>query len=76
MALYRFESARAVRLCLKAIDDLFTTSGGRSLFIASPMQRHFQDAHAIAQHFANKPGGPGRNLGDVLLGGDSSDLFL
>lgn len=74
--LYRFESARAVRLCLRAVDDLFTQSGGRSLFLDSPMQQHFQDAHAIAQHFANKPGGPGRNLGGVLLGADNADLFV
>ncbi len=74
--LYRFESARAVRQCLNAVDDLFTTSGGRSLFSASPMQQHFQDAHAIAQHFANKPGGPGRNLGGVLLGAPNADLFV
>jgi len=74
--LYRFESARSVGLCLRAIDELFTTSGGRSLFLSSPMQQHFQDAHAIAQHFANKANGPGRNLGGCLLGVDNTDLFL
>ena len=73
---FRYESARAVDKCTDAVDALFTASGGRSLFRTSEMQRCFQDAHGIRAHFANKPEGPGRNLGGVLLGVQNTDLFL
>ncbi|MCP4805990.1 MAG: flavin-dependent monooxygenase [Proteobacteria bacterium] len=73
---FRYESARAVNRCTQAIDGLFTASGGRSLFLDAEIQRFFQDAHAIRAHFANKPEGPGRNLGSVLLGLENTDLFL
>ncbi len=73
---FRYESARAVQHCLAAVDALFTTSGGRAIFRDAPIQRFFQDAHAVAAHFANKPDGPCRNLGGVLLGAENTDLFL
>jgi 3-hydroxy-9,10-secoandrosta-1,3,5(10)-triene-9,17-dione monooxygenase len=73
---FRYESARAVDKCTRAVEALFTASGGRALFRGAQMQRCFQDAHAVRAHFANKPEGPGRNLGGVLLGVPSTDLFL
>ncbi len=75
-AQFRYESARAVARCTQAVDNLFTASGGRSIFKDADIQRYFQDAHAIRAHFANKPEGPGRNFGGVLLGVDNTDLFL
>jgi len=75
-AQFRYESARAVERCADAVDRLFTASGGRSIFVGGDLQRFFQDAHAIRAHFANKPEGPGRNLGGVLLGVENTDLFL
>ena len=75
-ALFRYESARAVDRCTDAIDQLFTASGGRSIFLGNEMQRYFADAHAIRAHFANKPESPGRNLGGIMLGVDNADLFI
>jgi 3-hydroxy-9,10-secoandrosta-1,3,5(10)-triene-9,17-dione monooxygenase len=73
---FRYESARAVDRCTEAVDQLFTASGGRSIFVDSDIGRFFRDAHAIRAHFANKPEAPGRNLGGVLLGVDNADLFI
>ena len=73
---FRYESARAVQRATDAVDALFTCSGGRALFQGVPIQGFFQDVHGVRAHFANKPEGPARNLGGVLLGLENTDLFL
>ena len=73
---YRANAGAATDRMVKALDDLFMASGGSAIFLNQEIQRFFQDAHAIRAHFANKPEGPGRNLGGVLLGVDNTDLFL
>lgn len=75
-AQFRYESSRAVAQCCAAVDGLHAVSGGRAIFLDAPIQRFFQDAHAIRAHFANKPERPAWNFGGVLLGLDSTDLFL
>jgi 3-hydroxy-9,10-secoandrosta-1,3,5(10)-triene-9,17-dione monooxygenase len=73
---FRYDSSNAVVKCVRAVDDLFTASGGRAIFVDSPIQRFFQDVHAARAHYANNPEKPGRNLGGVQLGLKNQDFFL
>jgi 3-hydroxy-9,10-secoandrosta-1,3,5(10)-triene-9,17-dione monooxygenase len=73
---FRADSSRAVVRCVAVVDALFSQSGGRAIFLTSPMLRYFLDAHAARAHYANNPDKPGRNLGGVLLGLKNQDFFL
>jgi 3-hydroxy-9,10-secoandrosta-1,3,5(10)-triene-9,17-dione monooxygenase len=73
---FRHASAEAVARCVAAVDDLFTRSGGRAIFLGNPMLGYFLDVHAARAHYANNPDKPGRNLGGVLLGLENQDFFL
>ena len=73
---FRYDSSMAVVKSVEAIDLLFTASGGRAIFLGSPLLRYFLDVHAARAHYANNPEKPARNLGGVELGLKSSDLFL
>ncbi|MEO7329097.1 MAG: 3-hydroxy-9,10-secoandrosta-1,3,5(10)-triene-9,17-dione monooxygenase oxygenase subunit [Minicystis sp.] len=73
---YRHDSANAVVRCVEAVDLLFTASGGRAIFLDSPMLRYFLDVHAARAHYANNPDKPGRNFGSVQLGLKNQDYFL
>lgn len=48
----RLDIAYALKLCVEAVDRLFVASGGSSIYDQQPMQRHWRDMHAIAQHRA------------------------
>jgi alkylation response protein AidB-like acyl-CoA dehydrogenase len=52
MAGYRRDVSYVSRLCTNAVDRLFDTSGGHSLFDAHPMQRIHRDVHAGAHQTA------------------------
>jgi 3-hydroxy-9,10-secoandrosta-1,3,5(10)-triene-9,17-dione monooxygenase len=73
---FRFESSLAVEKCVEAVDLLFTASGGRAIFLDSPILRFFLDVHGARAHYANNPDKPGRNYGGVLLSGRNQDFFL
>jgi 3-hydroxy-9,10-secoandrosta-1,3,5(10)-triene-9,17-dione monooxygenase len=73
---FRFDSSNAVVKCVEAVDLLFTASGGRAIFLNSPILRFFLDVHAARAHYANNPDKPGRNLGGVLLDLKNQDFFL
>ena len=73
---FRYESALAVEKSREIVDELFTASGGRALFLDHPMQRYFQDIHAARAHYANNPDKPGRNLGGVQVGLRNKDFFV
>jgi 3-hydroxy-9,10-secoandrosta-1,3,5(10)-triene-9,17-dione monooxygenase len=73
---FRFDAAHAVHRCVATVDELFAQSGGRALFLGSPILRFFLDAHAARAHYANNPDRPGRNLGGVLLGLKNQDYFI
>jgi len=73
---FRYDSANAVVKCVAVVDDLFSRSGGRAMFLDSPILRFFLDAHAARGHYANNPDKPGRNFGGVLLGLKNQDIFL
>lgn len=73
---FRHESALAARDSAAVVARLFTQCGGRAIFQNHPLNRFFQDVHAIRGHYANNPDGPGRNFGRVLFGQRSQDFFL
>lgn len=49
----RRDHAFGVRLCVEAVEDLFLAAGASALDESSPIQRHWRDVHAVAQHVAN-----------------------
>lgn len=73
---FRYDSANAVARCVAVVDELFTASGGRAIFLNSPMLRYFLDVHAARAHYANNPDKPGRNFGGVLLAAKNQDYFI
>ena len=73
---YRHDSSRAVDKAVEAVDLLFTASGGRAIFLDSPILPYFLDVHCARAHYANNPDKPSRNLGGVLLGRKNVDFFL
>ncbi len=73
---FRFDSSQAVVKCVAAVDELFTASGGRAIFLDHPLLRFFLDVHAARAHYANNPDKPGRNWGGVQLGLPNQDLFV
>ncbi|HEY2514803.1 MAG TPA: flavin-dependent monooxygenase [Polyangiaceae bacterium] len=73
---FRFDSSNAVVKCVEAVDLLFTASGGRAIFLNSPLLRYFLDVHAARAHYANNPDKPARNYGGVLLELKNQDFFL
>jgi 3-hydroxy-9,10-secoandrosta-1,3,5(10)-triene-9,17-dione monooxygenase len=73
---FRYDSSRAVAKCVEAVDGLFTASGGRAIFLNSPILRYFMDVHAARAHYANNPDKPGRNFGGVQLSLKNTDFFI
>jgi 3-hydroxy-9,10-secoandrosta-1,3,5(10)-triene-9,17-dione monooxygenase len=73
---FRYESSLVVDKCVGIIDDLFTASGGRAIFLSSPIQRFFLDIHTARAHYANNPDKPGRNFGAVQLKQKNTDFFI
>jgi 3-hydroxy-9,10-secoandrosta-1,3,5(10)-triene-9,17-dione monooxygenase len=73
---FRLDSSLAVQRSLEVVDALFTESGGRAIFLGSPLLRFFLDIHAARAHYANNPEKPSRNLGGVLLQQKNQDFFV
>jgi 3-hydroxy-9,10-secoandrosta-1,3,5(10)-triene-9,17-dione monooxygenase len=73
---FRHDSSMAVVKSVEAVDLLFTASGGRAIFLGSPLLRYFLDVHAARAHYANNPEKPGRNFGGVSLGAKTTDYFI
>ena len=59
-----------------SIFSVHVESGGRAIFLDSPILGFFLDAHAARAHYANNPSKPGRNWGALQLGLDNTDFFL
>jgi 3-hydroxy-9,10-secoandrosta-1,3,5(10)-triene-9,17-dione monooxygenase len=51
-ARYRRDGAYAATLCTRAVDLLFTASGGGGIYERNPIQRAFRDVHAANAHYA------------------------
>jgi 3-hydroxy-9,10-secoandrosta-1,3,5(10)-triene-9,17-dione monooxygenase len=75
-ARWRYDSSNAVERCRRVVDDLFTSSGGRAIFLGSPILRCFLDVHAARAHYANNPEKPARNFGGLQLKLKNADYFL
>jgi 3-hydroxy-9,10-secoandrosta-1,3,5(10)-triene-9,17-dione monooxygenase len=73
---FRLDSSLAVERSVAVVDALFTESGGRAIFLGSPLLRYFLDVHAARAHYANNPEKPARNFGGVLLGQKNADWFV
>ena len=73
---FRNDSAAAVRVATEVVDKLLPACGSRGVFTEHPVNRHFQDVHAIRAHHANMPDGPAANFGGVMLGKKSTDFFI
>jgi len=73
---FRYDSARAVNVATEVVDSLMINCGGRALFTGNPINRHFQDVHAIRAHHANSPDKPAENFGGVQFGKKNTDGFI
>ena len=52
-ARYRWDAAKAMDWCVRAVDRLFKASGGRIVFLDNPIQRAWRDVHAMQAHVGN-----------------------
>lgn len=75
-ARFRNDSARAVSTAVAIVDDLFTAAGRHAIRDGHPLNRAFQDVHAIRAHHANGPDKPAQNFGGITLGQKNVDYFL
>lgn len=73
---YRHHAGGVTHRMALALDELFMESGGGAIFTDRRLNRFFQDIHAARAHHANNPRKTARNLGSLLLGRASADLFL
>jgi indole-3-acetate monooxygenase len=54
-ALCRLAVANAYQACTKAVALLYKAHGGKSVYSAGPLDRHFRDIHTINQHTIVSP---------------------
>lgn len=73
-ARYRWDTAHAATASVKAVDRLFTASGGRAIFRGNPLQRAWRDVHAIRAHAANDLEKIAPIVGRIELGLPPQDL--
>lgn len=74
--LYRYQASLVIDRCIEVVDSLFSSAGGSSVFLGSPIQQCFLDIHTARAHVANNPTAFARNLGAVSLGAANSDFFV
>jgi 3-hydroxy-9,10-secoandrosta-1,3,5(10)-triene-9,17-dione monooxygenase len=67
-ARYRRDGAFAAKLCTKAVDLLFTATGGGAIYARNPLQRAFRDVHAANAHYVLNWDINGAMYGRVALG--------
>jgi len=68
----RLASCHAATACAKAVDLMYTTGGGSSIFDRSLLQRCSRDVHAATQHVMVAAPNGMEDVGRVLLGLPSS----
>ena len=73
---YRYQAGRVITDMSDAVDLLFQVAGGRSVFVGSEIQAIWHDIHIARAHVANNPVGFARNWGNIMLGGESQDVFV
>jgi len=69
----RRDTSFAAQLCRRAVNDLFESSGGSSLFESSDMQRLWRDANAAAAHHGLMWDIRGTEFARVLMGLPAAD---
>ncbi|MEH6581212.1 MAG: flavin-dependent monooxygenase [Halioglobus sp.] len=74
--LYRYQASLVIEKSITVVDSLFSSAGGSSVFVGSPIQQCFLDIHTARAHVANNPTSFARNLGAVELGAGNSDFFV
>ncbi len=67
-ARYRRDGAFAATLCTRAVDLLFTATGGAAIYERNPIQRAFRDVHAANAHYVLTWDVNGAIYGRVALG--------
>jgi 3-hydroxy-9,10-secoandrosta-1,3,5(10)-triene-9,17-dione monooxygenase len=67
-ARYRRDGAFAAMLCTKAVDLVFTATGGGAIYARNPLQRAFRDVHAANAHYVLNWDINGAMYGRVALG--------
>jgi 3-hydroxy-9,10-secoandrosta-1,3,5(10)-triene-9,17-dione monooxygenase len=65
---YRRDGAFAATLCTRAVDLLFSASGGGAIYARNPIQRAFRDVHAANAHYNLNWDVNGAIYGRVALG--------
>lgn len=50
-ARYRLSICHAYEACVEAVDLMYKTGSGTSLYAAHPLDRYFRDIHTASQHF-------------------------
>ncbi|MCB9626975.1 MAG: acyl-CoA dehydrogenase family protein [Sandaracinaceae bacterium] len=73
---FRHDAAAAVTAAVSVVDRLADAYGRRGIFESNPMNRFFQDAHAIRAHHANQVEKPAANLGGIGFGHKNTDFFI
>jgi 3-hydroxy-9,10-secoandrosta-1,3,5(10)-triene-9,17-dione monooxygenase len=69
---YRRDVCFATNLCVEAVDLVNGGFGAQALFINSPLQRYFRDAHAVASHIAFSMDAAASAHGRVAIGIDKT----
>ncbi len=67
-ARYRRDGAFAATMCTKAVDLLFTATGGGAIYARHPLQRAFRDIHAANAHYVLNWDINGAMYGRVAMG--------
>ncbi len=70
---YRRDLAYATGLCTEAVDAVTSASGAAALYLSSPVQRRFRDAHGVAAHIAFSMDASASAYGRVALGLDTDN---
>jgi len=65
---YRAQGAFAATLCCRAVDLVFTASGGGGLYDRNPLSRAFRDVHAARAHITQNWEPNATTYGRVALG--------
>jgi 3-hydroxy-9,10-secoandrosta-1,3,5(10)-triene-9,17-dione monooxygenase len=67
-AAIRYDACRSAQLAAHAVDDLFESSSGRTVFLDHPLQRRYQDIKAMLGHAYLNVDQPARLHGALALG--------
>jgi 3-hydroxy-9,10-secoandrosta-1,3,5(10)-triene-9,17-dione monooxygenase len=73
---YRHHAGGVTHRMTRALDELFMETGGTAIWSDQKINRLFQDIHAARAHHANNPRKTGRTLGSLLLGHETTEVFL